>query len=128
MALREGTRERRSVRRGDHIARTTSRRRRDSAGHVQRSCMTGTDYRGINKGFLAVIPAHISESLTLNADQISYPRGGVIHGPGARVRPGVLENGLVRAYVTSRDGREATVTYIGPGEAIGLSAFFGAQP
>ncbi|HXA43136.1 MAG TPA: Crp/Fnr family transcriptional regulator [Candidatus Solibacter sp.] len=90
--------------------------------------MTGRDYQGINKGFLDAIPAHLSESLTLGADQIVYPSGGVIHGPGSRVRPGVLEAGLLRAYFTSRDGREATVTYIGPGEAVGLSTFFGAAP
>src|SRR5258708_2021807 len=104
------------------------RHRRNLAAHVQRSCMTGRDYQGINKAFLDAIPAHLSQSLTLGADQILYPAGGVIHGPGSRVRPGVLEAGLLRAYFTSRDGREATVTYIGSGEAVGLSTFFGEAP
>jgi CRP/FNR family transcriptional regulator len=84
----------------------------------QWSCMT--------TGFLGAIPADLNESLSKDAYQVTHPPGWVIHGRNTAARPGVVLDGLVRAYFTALDGREATILYVRPGEAIGLVGIFGA--
>jgi CRP/FNR family transcriptional regulator len=90
--------------------------------------LTGRHYHLEPIGFLGAISPDLSDALSRDADQVTHPPGWVIRGEGARVRPGVVMEGLVRAYFTSRDGREATVSYIGPGEAIGLAGVFATVP
>lgn len=49
------------------------------------------------------------------------PRSTVVEAFGA-ARVGLIISGQARVKVTSRDGREATVRYIGPGQVVGLPA------
>jgi CRP/FNR family transcriptional regulator, cyclic AMP receptor protein len=79
-------------------------------------------------GFLAALPAELREVLSCGADPAIYPRGSTIHSPGSKLRPGVVVTGLVRAYVTADDGREATVRYVYRGDAFGLADIFVADP
>jgi CRP/FNR family transcriptional regulator, cyclic AMP receptor protein len=79
-------------------------------------------------GFLAALPAELREVLSCGADPAIYPRGSTIHSPGSTLRPGVVVNGLIRAYLTADDGREATVRYAYPGDAFGLADIFVADP
>jgi CRP/FNR family cyclic AMP-dependent transcriptional regulator len=82
----------------------------------------------MTSGFLGAIPVELSDALSQYADQVTHPIGFAIHHRGAPARPGVVVAGLVRAYVTSSDGREATVFYVRPGEAIGLLGAFDPVP
>jgi CRP/FNR family transcriptional regulator len=75
-------------------------------------------------GFLAALPAGLKASLTEGACEISHPSGRVVHSPDTRPRPGVIVDGLVRVYFSSPEGREASVSYLGPGQAIGLVGIF----
>jgi CRP/FNR family transcriptional regulator len=82
----------------------------------------------MNNRFLATIPTELGSRLLQNADEITHPPGSLIDGRHFGSRPGVVVDGQMRAYFTNRDGREATVFYLEPGDAIGLVAMFGAAP
>jgi CRP-like cAMP-binding protein len=49
----------------------------------------------------------------------TYRAGTVAFGPGPPARAFVLETGLARVYMSARDGREATVAFIHPGNLVG---------
>jgi CRP/FNR family transcriptional regulator len=53
---------------------------------------------------------------------VAYARGCIIRDPGDISRPGVVVEGLVRAFVAAADGREATVIYARAGDVIGIDA------
>ena len=71
------------------------------------------------RGFLGEIPPDLRERLLRGASSVTYERGARI-GDTAWARPGVVVGGLVRAYVDSEDGREATLKYLRRGDAIGI--------
>jgi CRP-like cAMP-binding protein len=48
-----------------------------------------------------------------------YPAGTIAFHPGPPVRAFLLEKGLARVFMNVRDGREATVAFIHPGNLVG---------
>jgi CRP/FNR family cyclic AMP-dependent transcriptional regulator len=82
----------------------------------------------IGGGFLGALSTDLRKMLATGADLVTYQRHTALLRQGAALRAGVVVNGLVRAYVTADDGREATVRYVRPGEAFGLADMFVADP
>jgi CRP/FNR family transcriptional regulator len=79
-------------------------------------------------GFLNSLPADLRAALGRDGRVVRYPAGSRIAGRGTRAEPGVVRSGLARIYVTAADGREATVQYLRPGDAIGLARIFVELP
>ena len=49
----------------------------------------------------------------------NYPAGAIAFNPGPPPRAFLLEKGLARVFMSGRDGREATVAFIHPGNLVG---------
>jgi CRP/FNR family transcriptional regulator, cyclic AMP receptor protein len=78
--------------------------------------------------FLARLPEGVRKALLDRSYVATYPAKSLIFGTGSEPRPGVIVAGLVRMFVVANDGREATLRYARPGEAIGLVHLFVAEP
>lgn len=59
-----------------------------------------------------------TEPVLRGSSRVRYPAGSVGFHPGDAPRTGILESGMVRAYVTSVEGRQASVAYAHSGELL----------
>jgi CRP/FNR family transcriptional regulator, cyclic AMP receptor protein len=66
--------------------------------------------------------------LTVGARSIAYGPREVVFHVGDVAGPALISAGLLRALVSSRKGREATVRYFGPGWLAGLLTLFKEMP
>lgn len=71
---------------------------------------------------LAPLPEDARDKMIAGMVMITVPPRSVIVEAFGSARVGLLISGQARVKVTSRDGREATVRYIGPGQVVGLPA------
>jgi CRP/FNR family cyclic AMP-dependent transcriptional regulator len=79
--------------------------------------------------FLSRLPFEVQETLSRNTREVRYRKGSNVRLVAARLRPGVVVEGLIRAYVATRSGREVTVGYARPGHPVGiLSRFMSESP
>jgi CRP-like cAMP-binding protein len=51
--------------------------------------------------------------------RVTHRAGTVVFRPGPPARAFVLETGLARVFISARDGREATVAFVHPGNLVG---------
>ena len=51
--------------------------------------------------------------------RVTHRAGTVVFRPGPPARAFVLETGLARVFISARDGREATVAFVHPGNLLG---------
>ena len=51
--------------------------------------------------------------------RVTHRAGTVVFRPGRPARAFVLETGLARVFISARDGREATVAFVHPGNLLG---------
>ena len=72
-------------------------------------------------GFLSQLPAELREDLSRGASRVVYERGARIDDAGSAPRPGIVQEGLIRGYVVAEDGREATIRYMRPGDAVAIA-------
>jgi CRP/FNR family transcriptional regulator len=72
--------------------------------------------------FLGDLPEDVREILLRGTQQATYRTGATIRESDSAPLPGIVLEGLIRSYVWAEDGREATVTYSRPGDAIGVCA------
>ena len=74
---------------------------------------------------LRELPADVIDDLMVGAVRLKIPAPSVIHreGEGAPVLELVV-SGLVRVFVTARDGRTMTVRYCRPGALLGVMSLF----
>lgn len=79
----------------------------------------------IPRGFLATLPAQAAERLLAEAIHLDVPAGGVVYRDEERGRAIVVEQGLLRVYLTSPDGRQVTIRYARNGEIVGLLLVIG---
>jgi CRP-like cAMP-binding protein len=69
--------------------------------------------------FLERMPASSRDQILANSTRIRYPAGTIAFQPDDPDRADILVSGFARAYVTSSEGRQATVRYVHPGELMG---------
>ncbi len=81
------------------------------------------DQGGAELDFLSQLPGALAMELIQGSRRVTYARGAII-GKYGEAAPGVVVAGLIRAFLTSPDGREMTFKYVRPGEAIGIVASF----
>src|SRR5512146_1642648 len=76
-------------------------------------------------GFLSGLPAPARERLLASALRINVPAGALVYRDSERPRVVVVLRGLLRAFLSSPDGREVTVRYLRPGDVAGLAPVVG---
>jgi CRP/FNR family cyclic AMP-dependent transcriptional regulator len=84
---------------------------------------------GAGGAFLRALGPKARQILAATGTTMEFGRDSTIFRPSdAPPRAGVVLSGLLRAYLSSADGRQATVRYAGPGSSIGLvSSLFGGR-
>ncbi len=76
-------------------------------------------------GFLSALPASARQRLLANAVRINVPAGALVYRDSERPRVVVVLQGLLRVFLSSRDGREVTVRYVRRGDVAGLAPLIG---
>jgi CRP-like cAMP-binding protein len=73
---------------------------------------------------LVAVPAAVTRRLLLRAAVRELPNRTVLAGAALPSGCGMVLAGLLRSFVAIADGREVTLSYIGPGRMIGLGPLF----
>src|SRR5258708_20546721 len=73
--------------------------------------------------FLSQLPVALAADVMRGSRGVTYVRGAII-GRYGEAQAGVVVAGLIRSFLTSPDGREMTLKYVRPGDAIGIIASF----
>ncbi len=81
--------------------------------------------KALEASFLSTFPADALEELLGDALRLDLPAGSVPYRESGLPRAGLVVSGLVRVYMTSREGRQVTVRYARPGEMLGVPALVG---
>ncbi len=68
-------------------------------------------------GFLDLLKPPDRDEVVLGSGHIHYPAGAVYHHDDAAPIALVVESGLIRIFVSSEAGRQASVAYLHPGDA-----------
>ncbi|MCL4299556.1 MAG: Crp/Fnr family transcriptional regulator [Anaerolineae bacterium] len=77
------------------------------------------------KSMLAAFPAPLREILIQEAIPLDLPAGTTLYYEEDEPRCGLVITGLIRAYMTSPDGRQITVRYARAGDMLGVAALVG---
>lgn len=83
---------------------------------------------GLKAGFLFDLPASQADRLLGESIRLDVPSGSVIYREGEAARCFIVVHGIVRAYVSSRDGRQVTFRYGKVGDVMGLASVIGELP
>jgi CRP/FNR family transcriptional regulator, cyclic AMP receptor protein len=79
----------------------------------------------LRESFLSVLPPDNLEKLSVDAIRLDVPAGGVFYREGDSPRLALVLGGLIRVYLTSPEGRQATVRYARRGEVLGAPLVVG---
>jgi CRP/FNR family transcriptional regulator, cyclic AMP receptor protein len=77
------------------------------------------------KSFLGRLPSEIVDPVLADQVRLDYPAGTTIYRGGEPARAMLVVSGLIRIYVTSREGRQVTVRYGRPTDVIGTALIIG---
>lgn len=79
-------------------------------------------------GFIDLLSEEERELVLRGSSRLTYPVGTVSHGASERRWAVLVESGLVRIFVVSADGRQASVAYLHPGDTYGAFEVLGPPP
>lgn len=79
----------------------------------------------IQKSFLADFSSEICDRVFAEAILLEFPANSVVYRDYDPSRIGVVLTGLSRSYLTSKEGRQITFKYNGPGAFVGLPVLVG---
>ena len=77
------------------------------------------------KSFLGRLPSEVVDPLLADQVRLDYPAGTTIYRGGEPARALLMVSGLVRIYVTSREGRQVTIRYGRPTDVLGTALIIG---
>ena len=77
------------------------------------------------KSFLGRLPSEVVDPLVADQIRLDYPTGTTIYRGGEPTRALLMVSGLIRAFVTSREGRQVTIRYGRPTEVLGTALIIG---
>jgi CRP/FNR family transcriptional regulator, cyclic AMP receptor protein len=80
---------------------------------------------GLAGGFFFDLPPGQADRLLSESIRIDLPAGGVVYREGDAARCFVVVRGLLRSFMSSRDGREVTFRYGKNGDVMGLASVIG---
>src|SRR3954452_18464114 len=69
--------------------------------------------------FLAELAAALVSRLRAEGDRADYPAGTTVYRAGEDPRAALVVRGLIRVFLSSREGRQVTVRYARPGDVLG---------
>jgi CRP-like cAMP-binding protein len=76
--------------------------------------------------FVDCMPSTSRDRILENSTKIRYAAGTIAFQPGDPDRADILETGFARIYLSSSEGRQATIRYVHPGELMGGLLVMGA--
>jgi len=83
---------------------------------------------GLAGGFVFNLPSAQADRLLSESIRIDVPPGSVVYRVGDAARCFVVVRGLLRAFISSTDGRQVTFRYGKPGAVMGLASVIGEPP
>ncbi|MEA2683729.1 MAG: family transcriptional regulator, cyclic receptor protein [Chloroflexota bacterium] len=75
--------------------------------------------------FLLNLPRDLRTALMTGGETETYAAGQAIPVAGPPAAPAVVLDGLARIFITTADGRQATLLYVRGGDCLGLAKSFG---
>jgi CRP/FNR family cyclic AMP-dependent transcriptional regulator len=75
--------------------------------------------RALANSFLASLPAETRERLVAGAMLLDLPAGAILYRDEDAPTIGLVVGGIIRVFLTSREGRQITVRYARPGAILG---------
>jgi CRP/FNR family transcriptional regulator len=75
--------------------------------------------------FLEDLPAEVVTELRAGGERADYPAGTLVYRPGAEPWAALVVRGLLRVFLASLEGRQATVRYARPGDVLGIAVLVG---
>jgi len=90
----------------------------------------GDDARAaIDKSFLGRLPSAAADQLLAGAELVRRAPGTVMYDEGGACGVAIVVHGLLRVFMTSLSGRQVTVRYVRPGDAMGIwTVYVGMTP
>ena len=79
----------------------------------------------LDKNLFSELPEELRDRILAEAFFLDVPAGTVIYREYEPARIGIVVTGLLRAYLSSKEGRQITVKYAGPGAMLGMPALVG---
>jgi len=70
--------------------------------------------------FLDRLSADSRRAILVNSRAVEYPAGTFVYQPSDERYAEVIESGFIRVFVTSSEGRQATVRYVHAGQVLGV--------
>jgi CRP/FNR family transcriptional regulator len=83
---------------------------------------------GLGGGFIFDLPEAQADRLLSESIRIDVPPGSVVYREGDAARCFVVVRGLLRAFISSADGRQVTFRYGKSGAVMGLASVIGEPP
>ncbi len=77
------------------------------------------------RSFLGSLPPEVARRLRAEGERADYPAGTTVYRAGSGPLAVLMVRGLVRAYLTSREGRQVTFRYLRPGDVLGIPTLVG---
>ena len=79
----------------------------------------------VARSLFGALPSGTLASLMADAIELDAPAGSVLYRDENPARTGLVVAGLVRIYLSSREGRQVTVRYARPGDTLGVPMVVG---
>ncbi len=79
----------------------------------------------MRRSFLGGLPSEVVDALLADGERTDYPAGSTIYREGSAPRAALVVLGLLRVYMTSREGRQVTVRYARGADVLGIAVLVG---
>ena len=86
---------------------------------AEHTCLVGTPAFAGGVDLLSLLSSAKRQRVLEGSTRADYRAGAVPFRPGPPARAFLLDKGLARVFMSARDGREATVAFIHPGNLVG---------
>jgi CRP/FNR family transcriptional regulator len=79
----------------------------------------------MRRSFLGGLPSPVVDALLADGERTDYPAGSTVYREGSAPRAVLVVSGLLRVYMTSREGRQVTVRYARGADVLGIAVLVG---
>jgi CRP/FNR family cyclic AMP-dependent transcriptional regulator len=79
----------------------------------------------MRRSFLGGLPSPVVDALLADGERTDYPAGSTVYREGSAPRAALVVSGLLRVYMTSREGRQVTVRYARGADVLGTAVLVG---
>lgn len=79
----------------------------------------------MRRSFLGRLPSEVVDALLADGERTDYPAGSTVYREGSAPKAALVVSGLLRVYLTSREGRQVTVRYARGADVLGIAVLVG---